>query len=231
MEPGKGRKKLLPSLAYEQRLWGSGYCRVAGLDEAGRGAWAGPVVAAAVILPPDDPALTVHLAGVRDSKTLTAARRGALLNVIQRHALAWGVGSASPSEIDELGIVAATRKAMSLALQALSLAPDYLLIDYLPLPDVSLPQISLPKGDARILSIAAASIVAKVSRDQLMIDLGVQLPGYGFDQHKGYGTGQHRAALAALGPSSLHRRSFAPVRRVVSLCSGPAALADQEFER
>jgi len=225
-----GRKKLLPSLAFEKRLWDSGYCHVAGLDEVGRGAWAGPVVAAAVILPSDDPTLTVHLAGVRDSKTLTVARRGALLEVIQRHALSWGVGSASPIEIDELGIVAATQRAMSLALHALSLAPDYLLIDHLPLPDVSLPQISLPKGDACILSIAAASIVAKVSRDQLMIDLGARFPGYHFGRHKGYGTGLHQAALATLGPCNLHRRSFAPVQRVALQCNGPAVLADQERE-
>jgi len=231
VEPRMSGKNLVPTLAYEKRLWDRGYFGVAGLDEVGRGAWAGPVVAAAVILPPDDPALEVHLAGVRDSKTLTAARRGALLEVIQRHALAWGVGWASPSEIDELGIVPATQKAMSLALQALPRAPDYLLIDHLRLPDVSLPQISLPKGDARILSIAAASIVAKVSRDQLMIDLEVLFPGYDFGRHKGYGTAQHQAALATLGPSTLHRRSFAPVRRVTFQHSVPGAFADQEPDR
>jgi ribonuclease HII len=172
------------------------------------------VVAAAVILPPDDPALSRHLLGVKDSKQLTAARREAFLGTIQQHALAWGVGAVPPAVIDELGIVPATRAAMHLALQALSPPADYLLIDYLRLPEVALPQTSMPKGDARILSVAAASIVAKVSRDRMMVELNVHYPGYGFDRHKGYGTAQHRAALAALGPSSTHRLSFAPLRTV-----------------
>jgi ribonuclease HII len=205
-----------PGLDHEQRLWAGGYCSVAGLDEAGRGAWAGPVVAAAVILPPGDPALARHLLGVRDSKQLTPARREALLETIQQHALAWGVGAVPPAGIDELGIVPATRKAMCLALQALSPPADYLLIDYLRLPEVALPQTSLPKGDARILSIAAASIVAKVSRDRMMVELDAQYPGYGFGRHKGYGTAQHRAALTALGPSPAHRLSFAPLRSVAA---------------
>jgi ribonuclease HII len=193
---------------------------VAGLDEAGRGAWAGPVVAAAVILPPGDPALARHLLGVRDSKQLTPARREALLETIQQHALAWGVGAVPPSGIDELGIVPATRQAMHLALQALSPPADYLLIDHLRLPELALPQTSLPKGDALILSIAAASIVAKVSRDRMMVELEARYPGYGFGRHKGYGTAQHRAVLTALGPSSAHRLSFAPLRSLVALGNG-----------
>lgn len=209
-----GRDGSGPGLAYEQRLWKGGYVRVAGLDEAGRGAWAGPVVAAAVILPPDDAALSQHLLGVRDSKQLTPARRELLLEVIQQHARAWGVGAVPPVGIDELGIVPATRKAMQLALEALSPPADYLLIDYLRLPEVALPQTSMPKGDARILSVAAASIVAKVSRDRMMVELDLAYPGYGLGQHKGYGTAQHRAALEALGPSATHRLSFAPVARV-----------------
>lgn len=213
---------MLPTLAYEQALWADGYRRVAGLDEAGRGAWAGPVVAAAVILPPDDTALAGSLAGVRDSKTLTAARREALLNVIQQHALAWGVGAVPPGEIDALGIVPSTRQAMALALQALSPEADYLLIDYLTLPEFTLPQHSLPKGDARVLSIAAASIVAKVSRDRMMVELDARFPGYGFARHKGYGTAQHRTALESLGPRSIHRFSFAPVRRVAAGTNGAA---------
>jgi len=185
---------------------------VAGLDEAGRGAWAGPVVAAAVVLPPLDPDLRRRLAGVRDSKLLSPARREALLTTICEYALAYGVGAAPPAEIDRLGIVPATRKAMAQALEGLPLPPDYLLIDYLPLPEVPLPQHSLPKGDVHVLSIAAASILAKVSRDRLMIQLEQQWPGYGFAQHKGYGTAQHQAALRALGPSQVHRLSFAPLR-------------------
>jgi ribonuclease HII len=209
-----GRDNLAPTLTYENRLWAGGYRYVAGLDEAGRGAWAGPVVAAAVILPPDEPALAAHLAGVRDSKQLTAARREVLLESIRQVALAWGVGAVSPAEIDDIGIVPATRKAMALALQTLAPPAEYLLIDHLTLPEVALPQKSLPKGDAHILSIAAASIVAKVSRDRMMADLELVLPGYGFGQHKGYGTAQHRVALEALGPSPLHRLSYAPLRRI-----------------
>ena len=172
-----GDEPLLPNLTYEKRLWEDGYRHVAGLDEAGRGSWAGPVVAAAVILPPDQPELAHCLSGVRDSKTLTPARREMLLEVIEQHALAWGVGAVPPSEIDARGIVPATREAMSLALEVLSPPADYLLVDYLPVSDPPLPQVSLPKGDARILSIAAASIVANVSRDRMMVDLDARYPG------------------------------------------------------
>jgi ribonuclease HII len=143
---------------------------------------------------------------------LSAARREALLPAIQEHALAWAVGVVAPQEIDDAGIVPATRQAMALALQALSPAPDYLLLDHLSLPGVSLPQNSLPKGDARVLSIAAASIVAKVSRDRMMVQLDGQYPGYGFARHKGYGTTAHRLALADLGPCPVHRMSFAPLK-------------------
>jgi ribonuclease HII len=200
-----GEKQVLPTLTYESRLWKAGYRHLAGLDEAGRGSWAGPVVAAAVILPPDNPQLASLLAGVRDSKRLSAARREVLLGVIEKHALAWGVG-----------VVPATRKAMSRALAALSLPADHLLIDHLALPDQPLPQLSLTKGDARVLSIAAASIVAKVSRDRLMVDFDAQFPGYGFAQHKGYGTPKHRATLASLGPCAIHRLSFAPLRALAA---------------
>jgi ribonuclease HII len=206
----------VPSLAYEMRLWDAGYRYVAGLDEAGRGSWAGPVVAAAVILPSNQPRLAAALSGVRDSKTLTAARREMLLAVIENLALAWGVGAVPPSEIDNLGIVPATCKAMALALGALSTPADHLLIDYLSLPELPLPQISLPKGDALILSIAAASIVAKVNRDRMMLDLDAQFPGYSFGRHKGYGTPQHQAALSSLGPCAAHRLSFAPLQRLAA---------------
>ncbi|MGD8464705.1 MAG: ribonuclease HII [Anaerolineae bacterium] len=201
-----------PTLTLETRLWATGHQRVAGLDEAGRGAWAGPVVAAAVILPANGPGILQHLAGVRDSKMLTALQRERLLEVIQGHAVALGVGVVPPEEIDRLGIVPATRQAMGLALRALSPPASYLLIDHLALPDISVPQHSLPKGDRQVLSIAAASIVAKVSRDRLMVELEAKYPGYGFAQHKGYGTPQHRSALADLGPSRIHRMSFAPLR-------------------
>ena len=224
----RGQGPLLPSLTYEMRLWADGFCTVAGLDEAGRGAWAGPVVAAAVILPPDRPELARHLLGVRDSKTLTARRREELLEVIEQHALAWGVGVVLPTSIDASGIVPATREAMILALEALSPPADHLLIDHVSLPELPLPQISLPKGDARILSIAAASIVAKVSRDRLMVNLDAEYPGYGFARHKGYGTPQHQVALARLGPSAIHRLSFAPLQRLVAGLGEQVPTANQE---
>jgi ribonuclease HII len=211
-----GSGELIPTLAYETRLWAEGYCHVAGLDEAGRGAWAGPVVAAAVILPPNEPKLLQRLQGVRDSKLLSPTRRESLLEVIQQIALAWGIGIVSPAEIDAQGIVPATRQAMVLALRTLALPADYLLVDYLSLPSLPLPQCSLPKGDARVLSIAAASIIAKVRRDWLMAELGDEFPGYGFAQHKGYGTPQHQAALALLGASQVHRFSFAPLQRLMA---------------
>ena len=201
-----------PGLDQERGLRDQGYSLVAGLDEAGRGAWAGPVYAAAVILPLDRPDLSEALNGVADSKRLSPQRRETLLETIHEVALAVGVGSATAGEIDASGIVAATRTAMERATQALALAPDALLLDYIALPDMRLPQRSLPKADQRCLSVAAASIVAKVSRDRWMVELHQQHPGYGFARHKGYGTAAHRAALAELGPSPFHRMSWAPMQ-------------------
>ena len=200
-----------PSLFEEERLWAKHYTQIAGLDEAGRGAWAGPVFAATVVLPPL-PDLCKILAPVRDSKLLTPRRRDLCYDLIIEHALAYGVGSVSSEEIDQNGIVPATREAMRQAIEALSSPPDYLLIDALSLPQVSIPQRAIVKGDRSILSIAAASIIAKVSRDRYMIALDEYLPGYGLAQHKGYGTRQHRAALHDLGPTPHHRHSFAPIR-------------------
>jgi ribonuclease HII len=153
-----------------------------------------------------------HLEGVRDSKELTPRQRDRLLERIRATALAIGVGIASATLIDVLGIVPATRLAMGAALGELPLPPDALLIDALPLPACALPQKWLVKGDRLCLSIAAASIVAKVTRDRLMVELEAIHPGYGFARHKGYGTPQHRQALVNLGPSSLHRFSFAPIK-------------------
>jgi ribonuclease HII len=201
-----------PDLHEEWALAASGYPRVAGLDEAGRGAWAGPVCAAAVILPLDRTALPDLLDGVRDSKLLSPKQREALLPVILKVAKAAGVGWAAPGEVDAWGIVAATRQAMARAVAQLDGAVDALLVDYLRLPNLNLPQRSLPKADVHCLSVAAASIVAKVERDRLMTALEQEFPGYGFAQHKGYGTRQHRAALAQLGPSPIHRMSWQPLR-------------------
>ena len=201
-----------PDLAQERRLWARGMVRIAGLDEAGRGAWAGPVVAAACILPPDEAALSGALAIVRDSKLLSPARRERAYELVVRLAVTFGVGAVSADEIDAIGIVPATRKAMTLALAGLSLAPQHLLIDALRLPDVPLPQTALIKGDRFCLSIAAASILAKVTRDRMMVALERTVPGYEFARHKGYGTAAHRRALVCRGASRCHRMSFAPLR-------------------
>ena len=202
-----------PTLAVEFALWQQGVSRIAGLDEAGRGAWAGPVSAAAVILSPAAD-LIERLRGVRDSKQMTARQRAFWAEKIREAALAWGVGFASCTEIDEIGIVPATRLAMRRALQRLELAPEHLLIDALRLPEVALPQTAVIKGDASILSIAAASVLAKTERDAWMVKLECDYPGYGFARHKGYGTAAHRAALESLGACAEHRMSFKPLREI-----------------
>lgn len=201
-----------PTLTFELSLYRAGLSLVAGLDEAGRGALAGPVTAAAVILPLEDhePVLG-GLEGVRDSKLMTPAQRERALHTICELALGWSVGSASPKEIDSMGLVPATRLAMARALAELPLSPEYLLLDYMLLPDDERPQTALVRGDRRSLSIAAASVVAKVSRDEEMVALGERYPDYDLAQHKGYGTADHRAALERLGPTPVHRRSYAPV--------------------
>jgi ribonuclease HII len=199
-------------MSYEHDLYEQGFRRLAGLDEAGRGAWAGPVTAAVVILPLDRPDLACVLEGVNDSKKLTPRRREALLPAILEVALAAAVGHATNAEIDELGIVPATHLAMTRALAQLSSPPDHLIIDSLGLPQVALPQLRLVRGDQKSLSIAAASILAKVTRDRHMVALDEDYPGYGFGQHKGYGTRAHQAMLTAYGPCPKHRMSFRPVR-------------------
>lgn len=202
-------------LQHELELYGQGFRFIAGLDEAGRGAWAGPVVAGAVILPLDHADLADALTGVTDSKQLSPRAREALFPVIVDVALATGVGCGTQHEIDTLGIVPATRLAMERALRALSIWPNALLVDALSLPDVRLPCTPLIKGDQRSLSIASASILAKVTRDRYMCDLDAVYPEYRFGQHKGYGTSLHRQNLQRLGPSPVHRRTFAPVRIVL----------------
>jgi len=196
-----------PDLSFELLLWQAGLEAVAGVDEAGRGALAGPVAAGAVILPPL-PGMAQNLRGVRDSKQMAPEAREIARELILNQAIAWGVGFASPEEIDQLGIVPATRLAACRAVESLSLQPGHLLLDYLFLPELVLPQTALIKGDCRSLSIAAASILAKTSRDAWMRELDQTFPGYGFATHKGYGTRAHRRALERLGPSPVHRLSF-----------------------
>jgi len=201
--------RVKPSTFFESKLWKSGLLHIAGLDEAGRGALAGPVAVGAVILPNDKTFLSRTLAGVRDSKQLTPLERESLAPRIQATALTWGVGFASAEEIDAQGIVCATRLAALRALDGLSLPPQYLLTDFrLELPQLDISQTALVKGDALCLSIAAASVLAKTARDQLMCELDVCYQGYGLGKHKGYGTQAHRSALERLGFSPIHRRSF-----------------------
>lgn len=198
-----------PDLKFEGDLWQGGLTPVAGFDEAGRGAMAGPVAVGAVILPADNPHLPWILACSRDSKQMTPRQRELCAPLIKETALAWSVAFASAEEIDAYKIVRATRLAGMRALEALSLSPAYLLTDFrLELPESEIPQTSLPKGDQRSLSIAAASILAKTTRDALMRELDTQYPGYGLGQNKGYGTQAHRSAMVRWGYSPIHRRSF-----------------------
>lgn len=203
-----------PTLEFEQAAVAEGYTHIAGLDEAGRGAWAGPVAAAAVILPLDQDDLLTVLAGVNDSKKLTPERRAALAPVIKAVALDWAVGRVTSDEIDEMGIVPATKLAMKRTLTKLDIDPDYLLIDALLLDAKIMPldkQQKVVKGDQKSLSIAAASILAKVTRDEFMVAQDEQYPEYGFAGHKGYGTKQHRRTLTSHGPCIIHRQTFKPV--------------------
>jgi ribonuclease HII len=205
--------KAMPDLALERRLHRQGFRLVAGVDEAGRGPLAGPVVAGAVILDPDLSESEPWLALVDDSKRLSPARREKALAWIQQCALAVGVAQVDAEEIDRLGIGSANVEAMLRAVANLHLPPQYLLLDFVHLKECSLPFTALVKGDSRSYSIAAASIVAKVTRDRLMQEADALYPGYHFARHKGYPTPQHLARLRALGPCPIHRRSFAPVRK------------------
>lgn len=212
--PAPVKANNIPTLEEEMALLAQGCCFVAGLDEAGRGCLAGPVVAAAVMLRlEDDPASA--LAGVNDSKQLTAQTREKLYDVICCHALAIGVGIGSVALIDKRNILQATKQAMRFAIAQLSPPPHALLLDALTIPGIAMPQRAIIHGDALCLSIAAASIIAKVTRDRLMLQLHEAYPAYGFAQHKGYGTPAHLAALREYGPSPIHRQSFAPVRELL----------------
>ena len=201
------------TLYFEQRAQQQGFKLIAGIDEAGRGPLAGPVVAAAVILSAD-----FDLPGLTDSKKLSEKQRDCFYPQIREQAKAVGIGVASAAEIDEINILQATLLAMRRAVSRLPLAPDYLLIDGItPLP-LDIPQQTLKKGDSRSLSIAAASVVAKVVRDRIMYAFARQLPEYGLAKHKGYGTKQHRQAIAEFGPTWLHRKTFAGVKEHLRGC-------------
>ena len=197
-------------LQFERRFWGQGMGLVAGVDEAGRGCLAGPVVAGAVILPQE-----VDIPGLDDSKKLSPEKREKLFEQIPDQALAVGIGQIEAGEIDQLNILQASLKAMRQALERLGTTPQKVLIDGNTLPGSPFPEVPVVDGDARCLSIAAASVVAKVHRDRLMIAYDSQYPGYGFADHKGYGSAAHLAALREHGPCPLHRRSFGPVAELV----------------
>lgn len=201
-----------PNLEFEQPLWRTGFKRIAGIDEAGRGSLAGPVAVGVVVLP-NRPDLEELLDGVKDSKQMTARARQDWAEIIPQVAASWQVGFAEPGEIDKIGIVQATGLAARRALEGLPEQPDYLLLDARLKPMAFIPETSLIKGDCRSLSIAAASVMAKVIRDRLMDEMDERYPTYGFAQNKGYGTAAHCQAIADDGPCEIHRFSFAPIRQ------------------
>jgi len=202
-----GERLVGPTKEFEQQARRCGYRRIAGVDEAGRGPLAGPVVAAAVVLP-----FGCRLTGVDDSKVLPEVERERLYHLILDRAVAVGIGSADAAEIDALNILEATRVAMRRAIESLAVAPDFLLLDAMTLPAVAVPARPIIKGDALSLSIAAASIVAKVTRDRIMAAYHETYPQYNFLSHKGYATEEHVRLLVVHGPCRIHRRTFAPVR-------------------
>ena len=203
----------MPSFGEEKILEAQGYRLIAGVDEAGRGALAGPVVAAAVILPLNKNLPFINQ--VRDSKKLTPLKREYLFHHVHESAIAVGIGMSDLNIIDTIGIVGATSLAMKSAIEQLSPPADYMLIDYMQLPEIGLPQKGITHGDDLSYSIACASIVAKVSRDRLMIKLDEEYSGYGLAKHKGYGTKDHVECLRRLGPCSVHRKTFSPVREMI----------------
>lgn len=197
-------------LYFEREARASGFCRIAGLDEAGRGPLAGPVVAAAVMLPPD-----VTIPGVNDSKQVPEAERDRLYDIILEQSVSHGIGIVDERTIDEVNIYQATIIAMRKALHPIDPPPDYLLIDAMTLPEVAIPQKPLVRGDARSHTIAAASIIAKVTRDRIMRDLHEKFPEYNFKKHKGYGTKEHLSLILKHGPCEAHRRSFQPISEML----------------
>lgn len=197
-----------PTLDFEKGYWQQGFNLVAGLDEAGRGALAGPLCAAAVILPPDHPALEQDLYGVRDSKQMSHFDHEQWAPVIQKIVLDYAVAWVEPDEIDRLGMARAGKLVFKRAIEGLKNQPQHLLVDYFNLPEVDIEQTCLVKGDQRSLSIACASVIAKRTRDQRMLELGQLYPGYNFEQNKGYGSPDHLQAIRELGLCPIHRRSF-----------------------
>jgi len=207
----KNLKQMLEKMStYERNLREKGFRYIAGVDEVGRGPLAGPVVAAAVILPED-----ISLLGINDSKKLTEKKRDELFEQINEHAIAIGIGIISAKKIDEVNIYQATKQAMKKAVQQLAIKPDHLLVDAMEIPN-DIKQTAIIKGDSKSISIAASSIIAKVTRDRLMSRLADKFPQYGFDQHMGYGTALHIEAINNYGVTEEHRLSFSPVGAVAN---------------
>jgi ribonuclease HII len=217
-----------PNLDHENELESQGYELIAGVDEVGRGALAGPVVAGAVILP--HPTNLSWLGLVRDSKELDSKKRESLFDLIKKEAVAAGIGIVPPQVIDSINILKATKLAMRQAVEKLARQPSFLLIDRVTLPQCPIPQRGITRGDKLCLSIACASIIAKVTRDRMMEEFDQIYPGYGFGQHKGYGTGGHLSCLQRLGPSPIHRLYFAPVRNLIT-CRDSTTLASAQLVR
>ena len=199
----KTKEPVLLTMEKEMEIRAKGFTAVCGIDEAGRGPLAGPVVAAAVILPED-----IQLPGVNDSKKITEKKREILFDFVKEHALAYGIGEASETEIDEINILQATFLAMRRAVEALQIPADYALVDGNRIQGLPVPAETVIGGDGKVLSIAAASILAKVTRDRYMRDMAAQYPEYGFERHKGYGTKLHYEAIRQYGPCPIHRLSF-----------------------
>jgi ribonuclease HII len=217
----KTKKPKTASLIHERNYYNMGCKVIFGIDEAGRGPWAGPVSAGAVALPLNRKDLPKALSGVRDSKEMTPLQRASLVDTIKDVALAWGVGHATAKEIDAMGIVPATKTAMqralSTALDNSNLKPDCLFLDYMLWPERrDIPQVSIVHGDKYSLSIASASVIAKVWRDDFMLELDAEFPQYGFAKHKGYGTKLHREALEKYGPIDFHRQYYKPIQLLLN---------------
>lgn len=196
---------------FEEKLYDAGYHLICGVDEAGRGPLAGPVVVASCILPP-----FLRIEGINDSKQLSAKKRAELYKIIVKNAIDYKIVFVSEKDVDELNIYQATKKGMLEAIQGLSTQPDYALIDAMPLSELKISHDSIIHGDARCASVAAASILAKVTRDEYMEKMDVKYPNYGFKKHKGYGTKAHLEALEKYGPCEIHRKTYAPVSKYYS---------------
>ena len=207
----------MPNLDIEQDVRSVQYKYIAGVDEVGRGPLAGPVVSAAVVLPDDLVGDEDWLSVINDSKKLSESKRQMAYEIINRQAVSVAVGITNASTIDSVGILPATISSMFTALRGLEVSPDFVLIDFIPLKDCEYPYRTVVKGDTKSYSISAASIIAKVTRDELMKEADEQYPGYGFSGHKGYGTAKHLDAIKRLGPCEIHRRSFAPIKNYVRI--------------